>query len=963
MRRNRWLALAACVVLAGCASESKSKSEDVARGRQLLALPPQISPDFAVDHEVPDFDPNATLLSAVGSVAQGFLLSYNVRHQAEAWSRVSLGVTWEQDPPATELVFVRLAPTGATDTLARLPIDRIAGLRAIDLGIGNGWLVVYETRNATGDAVTRYVASLSAAGTFGTPKVLPSSCNAGLVGFARGGSTALLTDLCGAGLLLDLTGNVQTSLTIATPSSFATPAVPGKLVGGQVAFNGIDYLAVYGFVTSAPEPQKPTFGFPITPPGTQGTPILIANPQAPDGPFGVEPVSVAANGNAFLTVLSQGRADTFPRDYSYRIATEATDHVFTPAAERYFPQSDYDSNAQAIALNGQFTIVYVSNGLKLLQPGADPALPDSIQALVANFPFSDGGSRLMVEDGQGGSAKHLLLASQAGQAQRFDQSFQAIDAKAALTIPRPREQHFPSFAFDGQRFLAAWGEHNQIRAQHLSANGAVLDDESLILSNLPSELHAPRIFREPRLVANSKGFAALFDTGQWVTLSNTEPPVHTSFDETNWLRRDTRGIATDGERYLVAATSDGELDVVLPDMGAGGKPSYALLRRAIPANPTPTGAAIAFNANQYVVLWTGAGNSDERVVYGIRVTPNPTNTPPSFGGSGSISIDQEPKELLRFRSPTIPGNSSPADTGVEVIRVDDHFLVAWQSVTNDVQELRVARLSATLDLLDPGGVLLATQPFPPLALSRWRAAPSQSSVLTGRRMALGWDGSSGWVVWADGEGGSRAPFGSLRGRRFSGTLEPLDEAPFLIASDLDEFSKITLAVGSEGRSLVGYTRYRSSDSAYRVYARFLSSAPFVGGSPCSAAEQCASGSCVASVCGPGNGGVAGSAGEGGDAGASSGGEPDGTAGTDSSRGGTAGTDSSRGGRNGSTDVGGASGHAQGGTNHAGTNARGGDRSDHGCSIAIVNRDASRESVWPLAVMLAALGGLRRRRAS
>src|SRR5204862_7622104 len=58
MQRNQWLVLATGALLAACGVGSNPKPERLQEERALLALPPQISPDFAVGDAVADFDRN-----------------------------------------------------------------------------------------------------------------------------------------------------------------------------------------------------------------------------------------------------------------------------------------------------------------------------------------------------------------------------------------------------------------------------------------------------------------------------------------------------------------------------------------------------------------------------------------------------------------------------------------------------------------------------------------------------------------------------------------------------------------------------------------------------------------------------------------------------------------------------------------------------------------------------------------
>jgi len=840
MQQHRWLTLGVCLALSSCGMSSASKSEQVAETRGQLTLPPQISADFPIDRAAPDFDPDATLLNIAVSSAGGYLLTYNVLHASPRW----LYPIVAGNVPTYrlgELVFVHWdGLTGVPTILARIPLatqpyGTTNPARAVD--VGNAWLVVYTETNENG-TWTDHVVTLGHDGDLGVPVELPPVCvrNDGVAGLARGGSSVLLTYPCGNGLLLDLAGGVLKSLTIATPESFGSPPKASPVYtpyGGQVAFNGIDYLVLYGFFTTAYPPSvlgKQLLGFPITPAGEVRPPITIAEPAVANGLNWSRPEGLVVSGNTFLALIGQARTGV-GNDFSYRTVTEASDHTFTFAAERYLAGSPHsagtpdDRLATPLVLNDHFAITRLPGGvggiMQLVYPSSNPAIPDVTQPLPSGLLWNDSISSSVAASTDG---KHLLLTSNA-QGVRFDEALHAIDDPPAALISKPHEQFMPFFAAIGPRYLASWTEGvpnglgysgsfgAQLLAQRVSSTGAVLDPASLQLTR------ADQGYADALVTATPAWSAVLWNVDHGVTVSTADPPVVNpipphwySYTGSEW------GVGTDGVHLAVAfgnaaflqLASDGTWSNVV-DIGDGNAKA-------------PTAPVLAFNAGSYALLWTDAGDPGERIVYGARVT------------AGLELLDSSPKDLFHFSSPDVPEyGGHTADGGIEVIASGDHFLLAWASVAGSTEQLHIARLSSTLALLDPGGVLVATQPFP------------QIGVVT-RRVALGWDGSYNWVVWTDGEGGARSPLASLRGRRFSESLTPADAEPFLIASDLDQTSKVTLAVGEAGRSLVGYTRFLPSEYSYRVRARLLGSTPFADGVPCSNASQCEGGFCVASAC-------------------------------------------------------------------------------------------------------------------
>src|SRR4051812_4425526 len=106
-KRLRWLGLGACLWLTHCGTNGPSGSEQVAQRHAKVALPPQVSPGFAVDDPEPTTNLDATLLNVTGSSAGGYLLTYSVNLSAAVWSRrefeFDLGIL---SPQVHELVFV-----------------------------------------------------------------------------------------------------------------------------------------------------------------------------------------------------------------------------------------------------------------------------------------------------------------------------------------------------------------------------------------------------------------------------------------------------------------------------------------------------------------------------------------------------------------------------------------------------------------------------------------------------------------------------------------------------------------------------------------------------------------------------------------------------------------------------------------------------------------------------------------
>jgi MYXO-CTERM domain-containing protein len=918
--------LATCWMVAGCGVKSAFESELPAVRLAQLVASPRVSPDFPLDQDsAPEFNPNATLLSVGASADGGYLLAYEVPYAPEGWSRFNSPRNEGVGYAANELVLMHWGvASGAATALAKLPNPPAGsffrGARVLD--VGSGWLLVYEVVSA--GVTTRYSVVVARDGSLSSPLPLPGACASGMTGFVRATNTALLTDDCGGGVLLDLMGHVSSALTIATTDVFGGCSA---VSGGQVAYNGIDYLALYACSVTG----RTLLAFPISPAGEQGPALFVSSSAVPYA--WITPLSLAANGGGFLAVVAEGRSSGPGTAVAYRTISETSGRAFSVGDERYLPGEiivgfgdPSDRNATALALGSSFAIVReLSTGdLDLVRPSANTTDLDTTLPLLSALPNAP--IALVSSDDPAGGGMSLLIAAGA-RAVRFDDTLKAIDDPAAALLSSQRGQFAPSVAFDGQSYLAAWtegirvvagwnsGKAPQIFGRRLSATGALMGGASLGISPATDVSIEPLLTASPTLFSAAwNGWGAAF-TGA-ATVTADDPPVVTPFTPPDNQTLDF-GIATDGTHAAVAWTSSTSVKIArIASAGSGSTP----LTIASNTDPTASAPALAFNGGEYAVLWTTVGNPGERVIHGARV-------------SGAMALlDATPKELLRFVSPA--PNGIYIDSGVEVIAAGDHFLFAWADVVGGTEELRIARLSSALQVLDTGGVLVGTQSYSLIGL-------------TTQRVALGWDGTNDWVVWRDNEGGTRRPYASLRGRRFSDALTPVDPDSFSISSDLDEFSKVTLAGGANGSSLVGYTRYLASAGSFRARGRFLSSSGFADGVPCDSAAQCQNGSCASGYCSTstGAGGEAGATG--GEAGAT------GVAGV-AGNAGASGRDGAGGNAAGSGNTGGGGSAGQAGT---GGEAPGSDS----CSCRVAGGGSTR--ITPLAglMMIGALLGRRRRR--
>jgi len=831
--------LLGCCWLAGCGGSAGSDSERASAHASTLVQPAQVSPDFALDQDLaPEPDGNGSGLAVASSSAAGYMLLYRVPYAPEPWSRFTTHGNTGSAYATNQLALVRWdAVGGAPSTLVRVPISDVATARAMD--VGNGWLIVYD------DPTGRHSVVVSRDGSFSPPKAVLGSC--GMVDFARSATTALLTDSCNNAVLFDLAGQMLTTFAFPKPTDPFGPCPNLGISGGQLAFNGIDYLAAFDCMQYY---QKSVLAFVVSPAGdVQPSPIVISQPAVPYK--GVKFVDIAGNSNGtFLVVLAQDKSSGPEHAITYRKISETAEHVFSLGPEQILPGEAIlndgipsDTHVSVAEFGSDFAITRTrSTGvLDLVLPNTNAGGIVTTQLLA---PLS--GSAALFPDDQFAGATRLMMFTSSGIT-RWSASAQQIDVPpASVFLSKQRGQYAPSLAFDGQNYLAAWtegvrtvsgwasGNAPQIFGHRVSESGELLGTASFAISPTTEVAVTPLVAANPSLFSAAWNSPSGFLTGA-ATITDANPPVVATYPAQLATPLDF-GIVTDGTKTTVAWTTPSS--VLIAQLASASSWSTPLLI-ASNSDPLASAPAVAFNSGQYAVVWTALGALGERVLSGARVS------------AAMTLLDSPPKELLRFASPVVSG--LPADTGVELVAAGDHFIVAWTDIAGSTEELRVARLSSTLQMLDPTGILVGTQPNPIVGA-------------TTNRFALDWDGANVWVVWRDNEGGTRRPSASLRGRRFSDTLAPVDSESFLIAGDLDEFSKVTLARGAGDSSMVGYTRYQASTGAFRARARLLSGSLFSGGVPCGSAAQCQSGACVTGSCSTpasgagGNGGTTGGAG-------------------------------------------------------------------------------------------------------
>lgn len=112
-------------------------------------------------------------------------------------------------------------------------------------------------------------------------------------------------------MLLDLGGQVLLTFNLVPPYDPQDPSqLPfplswtGSIAGGQVAFNGIDYVCLFGYVSGAF--TKAVGAIRVSPAGAVSPVSVVSSPAVPYK--GVNTLGLTANGSTFLMLLRQDRS-------------------------------------------------------------------------------------------------------------------------------------------------------------------------------------------------------------------------------------------------------------------------------------------------------------------------------------------------------------------------------------------------------------------------------------------------------------------------------------------------------------------------------------------------------------------------------------------------------------------------------------------------------------------------------
>lgn len=263
----------------------------------------------------------------------------------------------------------------------------------------------------------------------------------------------------------------------------------------------------------------------------------------------------------------------------------------------------------------------------------------------------------------------------------------------------PNDQASPALAFDGSNYMCVWQDNrlssdgspqHDIFGARLSVSGTVLDPSGFCISSAASVQSAPAI--------------AFGDTGYFVTWQDYRDGTNDIYG----ARVSLSGTVPDSEGLVI---SSAQYDQWSPTVSFGGENymivwedwrSHTGFAEAYRARVGTSGVvldpggvsvsideyslekpAMVFDGSNYLVVWQARHPSGEYDIYGARMEVSGSLLDPYGFAISTVTAEQ----------------SSPA-----VAFDGTNYMVAWQDMRTGTHTIFCSRISASGDVIDPGGL-------------------------------------------------------------------------------------------------------------------------------------------------------------------------------------------------------------------------------------------------------------------
>ena len=593
--------------------------------------------------------------------------------------------------------------------------------------------------------------------------------------------------------LPDLQGSLVSKAGVPQGSTLIVSNAANAQAFASLAFDGTNYLAVWEDNRSG----KHTYAARIS---TTGSVLDPSGIRVDSGTHGEYTPRVVFDGTSFFAVWEDDRnAATTGRDvYGARISPAGT--VLDPSGLALI---------QAAGNQVRPALVRTGTGLLLgWQEARKESTTDVYAARISGtgtvldptgFPVLEAplaqGDVAMATNGAGFLVAWSDARNRDVVGTRLSATTTVLDPAGVTLSLAPNSETQPAVAFDGTNYLVAWqdnrGETLDIYGVRVSGSGAVLDPVAIPIAV------APRPQLSPAVAFDGTNYLVIWEdrrlTGVGDIFGTRVSKAGEVLDPSGLMlavsggAQESPAVAFDGTNYLVV-WSGWEGTSTTDIKGVRVSPSGSVLDAAY--IPICTNAryqrvpAVAFNGENYLVVWTDSPNDGTSDLYGARVSP---------GGAvldaAGLLIDGGTGNTF---SPAL------ASDGTNV-------LVVWYETAAPTIKttIRARRVGPTGTVLDAASIALTT-------LVDLQAYP-----------AVVYDGKNFLVAWQDGRNTATSQQ-DLYGGHISRAGEVLDGNGFVISAKVGGELFVALAGGPPGVLAV----YESADATLganiqRVRGRML----------------------------------------------------------------------------------------------------------------------------------------------
>ena len=450
------------------------------------------------------------------------------------------------------------------------------------------------------------------------------------------------------GILLDSSGILVSSTTLM--AGWAEPPVPG------IAFDGTNYFVVWHDRRTQPEFYD-IIGARISQSGVVLDPegILIS-----PAPYMQSYPQIAFDGTNYLVVWHDWRNGNFD---IYGARVNPSGIILDPDGIAILTMAE-GQGAPAVAFDGiNFLVVWEDwrngngdiYGSRMDQFGAvlDPGgIPISITGDLQTRPkITFGGSNYLVAWFDSRNTVDFDIYGS-----RVSPAGVVLDPGGIAISQAPLHQAFPSLSFNGTNYLVVWHDIRDYYTTYFDIYCARVDQSGIVL--------------------DPTGIAVSTERG-----GQGHPAV--GFDGTNYLIAwyDNRSMYNNGDGFDIYAARVAQTGVVLD-------PDGILLSTEIYGQRA---SSVAFDGNNYLVVWQDFRNSSWSDIYGSRISL-----------TGEVL---DPTGIPISTAPYTQKNPSTAFDG-------NNYFVVWKGALNtDYFAIYGARVSKTGQVLDPNGILIFFHEF------------------------------------------------------------------------------------------------------------------------------------------------------------------------------------------------------------------------------------------------------------